>query len=95
MEYYDADQTINIGIGEDISIADLAAMLKRVVGFKGRLVFDTTKPDGTPRKLVDISRIRGLGWSPMIPMEAGIRSTYDWYLSQEAMLTFELANDDL
>ena len=95
MEHYDGEGTVNIGVGEDITIADLAGLLQRVVGYKGRLVFDASKPDGTPRKLVDISRIRGLGWSPNIPLEAGVKSTYDWYRAQEAMLTFESANDDI
>jgi GDP-L-fucose synthase len=68
---------INIGSGEEMSIRDLAEMIKRIVGFEGRLVFDTSKPDGTPRKFLDSSRIRKMGWSPTISLEDGLRSTYE------------------
>lgn len=79
MENYADEGIVNIGVGEDISIADLARLVARVVGYGGELVFDTSKPDGTPRKLVDTSRINGLGWRPRVSLEAGIRVTYDWY----------------
>lgn len=79
MENYADEGIVNIGVGEDIAIADLARLVARVVGYEGKLVFDTSKPDGTPRKLVDTSRINGLGWQPTVSLEAGIRVTYDWY----------------
>lgn len=71
---------INIGTGEDIAIKDLAAAIKRVVGFTGGVVWDESKPDGTPRKLLDVSKINALGWKAGIDLEDGIRSTYEWYL---------------
>ena len=77
---YDQAEIVNIGTGSDISIADLARLIQRVVGFSGSLAFDTTKPDGTPRKLLDVSRLTALGWRPAITLESGIRSTYEWYL---------------
>ena len=82
MENYDDAGIVNIGVGEDISIADLARLVARVVGYEGKLVFDTSKPDGTPRKLVDTSRINALGWRPTVSLETGIRLTYDWYREQ-------------
>lgn len=73
------DEPINIGIGTDVTIADLARMIAEVVGFTGRFVFDASKPDGTPRKLLDVSHLTALGWRPQIELDAGIRQTYDWY----------------
>jgi GDP-L-fucose synthase len=73
---------LNIGVGEDISIRELAELIARVVGFEGELVFDTSKPDGTPRKLLDVSRLKNLGWKAKISLEEGIRNTYAWYLQQ-------------
>lgn len=70
---------MNLGCGEDISIAELAALIAEVTGFKGRLVFDTSKPDGTPRKLLDISRLRALGWSPQTPLTEGLRHTLAFF----------------
>jgi GDP-L-fucose synthase len=84
MEHYDGEEIVNIGVGEDLSIADLAALIRNVVGFEGEIVYDTGKPDGTPRKLVDVSRINGLGWKADIPLEEGIRSTYRWFLENVA-----------
>jgi len=81
MECYDESEIINVGVGEDITIHDLAVIVKSVVGYEGEIVFDPGKPDGTPRKLVDVSRLRGLGWFPEVSLEQGVRSTYDWYLS--------------
>ena len=72
---------INIGTGEDITIRDLAELIRRIVGFEGSIVWDATKPDGTPRKLLDVTKIRSLGWEPKISLEQGIQLTYDWYLS--------------
>ncbi len=79
MQHYDDEQLINIGWGEDVSIAELAALLGRVVGFSGELHFDATKPDGTPRKLLDTTRLKALGWKPRIGLEEGVRTTYEWY----------------
>ncbi len=73
---------LNIGMGEDISIRELAELIARVVGFEGELVFDISKPDGTPRKLLDVSRLKNLGWQAKISLEEGIRNTYAWYLQQ-------------
>src|SRR5580658_5611957 len=73
------------GTGSDISIADLARLVQRVAGYSGSLVFDTTKPDGTPRKLLDVSRLTGLGWRASIGLEEGLRSTYEWYLSRQSV----------
>lgn len=72
---------INVGSGTDVTIRELAETVARVTGFTGRLAFDTTKPDGTPRKLMDVSRLAGMGWRATIPLEEGIRQTYAWFLS--------------
>lgn len=82
MQHYDDPQIINVGVGTDLSIRELAEMVCRVVGYRGELVFDTSKPDGTPQKLLDISRLRALGWQPSITLEEGIRRTYEWYVNQ-------------
>lgn len=76
MENYDGKEFVNVGIGEDISIADLAHLIAEIVGFNGRLDFDRSKPDGTPRKLMDVSRINRLGWTAQIPLEEGIKGVY-------------------
>jgi len=76
MQHYNEAGLINIGIGDDISIADLARLIQQIVGYQGKLVFDTTKPDGTPRKLMDVSKLHALGWQAQIPLEAGIREVY-------------------
>ena len=84
LENYDSDIAINVGVGEDISISELAETIKGIVGFEGKTEWDLSKPDGTPRKLLDVSRINNLGWSPTISLEDGLASTYKWYLSQLA-----------
>lgn len=84
MEKYDSPEIINVGVGHDISIADLAALVREIVGFGGEIVFDPSKPDGTPRKLLDVTKLRGLGWRPRISLEDGIRATYAWYLEHVA-----------
>lgn len=84
LDNYDSPEIVNVGCGEDISIRKLAELVCDVVGFKGELTWDKTKPDGTPRKLLDISKLRGLGWSPTIPLREGIAKTYDWFLKNVA-----------
>jgi GDP-L-fucose synthase len=80
LQRYDSPEIINVGWGEDISIRELAELICDSVGFKGRLAWDTSKPDGTPRKLLDVSRLRNLGWRPSITLRDGIASTYEWFL---------------
>nr|WP_269530555.1 GDP-L-fucose synthase [Algiphilus aromaticivorans] len=80
MQHYDGEDIVNIGWGEDLSIAELAAMVKEVVGFEGEIVYDSDKPDGTPRKLMDTSRLTGLGWRPSIGLREGLEQTYRWFL---------------
>ena len=77
---YSAEDFVNIGTGEEFSIAELAHMVGAAGGFPGTLVFDATRPDGTPRKLIDTSRLQGLGWKPSIPMQRGLAEVYDWFL---------------
>lgn len=84
MQHYDAAEIINIGVGDDISIADLAALVGRIVGFAGDIAFDSSKPDGTPRKLLDVTRLNDLGWRARIDLQQGIRDTYRWYLDNRA-----------
>jgi GDP-L-fucose synthase len=86
MQNYDGDGWVNVGWGRDETIGELADTIRRVVGFTGELRFDTSKPDGTPRKLLDTTRLTALGWSPKIGLEAGIRSTYEWFLNNRASL---------
>lgn len=82
MNVYNEYEHINCGSGSEISIRKLAETVQRVVGFEGSLVFDTTKPDGTPRKLMDSSRLHALGWKPRIDLEDGIRQSYAWYIEK-------------
>jgi GDP-L-fucose synthase len=77
---------INVGTGSDVSIAGLAQTIAEVTGFEGRISFDTTKPDGTPRKLLDVSRVTNMGWAACVPLEEGIRQTYDWFLANQGSL---------
>ena len=75
---------INVGAGEDITISELAALLAKVIGFDGRFIYDHDKPDGAPRKLLDVSRLTELGWTVSIPLEQGVSSVYQWFLEQQA-----------
>jgi GDP-L-fucose synthase len=84
LEKYDSPEIINVGCGEDLSIRELAELICEVVGFDGELAWDTTKPDGTPRKLLDVSKIRALGWRPAITLRDGIKGTYDWFVANFA-----------
>ena len=86
LEKYDSPEIINVGCGEDVSIRELAEMICDVIGFKGNLVWDTSKPDGTPQKLLDVSKMRTLGWQSTISLRDGLKRTYDWFLqNQEAL----------
>ena len=86
LEKYDSPEIINVGCGEDVSIRELAEMICDVIGFKGTLIWDTSKPDGTPQKLLDVSKMRALGWQSTISLRDGIKRTYDWFLqNQEAL----------
>jgi len=80
MEHYHESELINVGVGEDITIKTLAQTIKEVVGHRVEMVFDTSQPDGTPRKLLDVSRINRLGWSAMTPLKEGLAAVYDWYV---------------
>jgi GDP-L-fucose synthase len=79
MNNYDGDQFVNVGVGKDISILELAELIKDVVGFEGEIVNDLSKPDGTPRKLMDVTRLNDLGWEAKISLEEGIKDTYLWF----------------
>jgi GDPmannose 4,6-dehydratase len=81
MQRYEADSWINVGCGTDVTIEELARTIARIVGFRGTLIFDPSKPDGTPRKLLSTARLTALGWKPTIALEEGIRSTLDWFLT--------------
>ena len=83
MNKYSDNSIINIGVGEDVSIKELGEIIKDTVGYQGDIVYDTTKPDGTPRKLVDVNRINALGWTAKTKLHDGIASTYQWYLPQQ------------
>jgi GDP-L-fucose synthase len=81
MQNYNEEQFLNVGTGEDIPIKDLALLVKKIVGYEGEIYFNTSKPDGTPRKLMDVSRLHNLGWKHKISLEEGIKSVYesiDW-----------------
>jgi GDP-L-fucose synthase len=84
LERYDEPGTINVGVGQDVTIRELAETIAEVVGYQGRISQDTSKPDGTPRKLLDVSRINDLGWKASIPLRDGIASTYEWYRQHQA-----------
>lgn len=84
MLHYSGDETVNVGVGKDLSILELAYLIKDIVGFKGTIKHDLTKPDGTPRKLLDISKLTSLGWYPKISLQEGIRKTYEDFLREYA-----------
>jgi GDP-L-fucose synthase len=85
-ENYSQEEHINIGTGEDLSIRDLARLVCDIVGFRGEIEFDASKPDGTPLKCSDVSRLRGLGWFPAIDLRTGLERTYHWYLENAGHL---------
>ncbi len=82
MNYYDGNEIVNVGTGKDITIGDVARVIKEVVGFEGNIVFDTKKPDGAPRKLLDVSRLRNLGWQASTALRDGIQKTLDWCIKE-------------
>jgi GDP-L-fucose synthase len=86
LENYSGEDPINIGSGVDIAISELVQIIAEVVGYSGRIVYDTSKPDGTPRKLLDISRLRAMDWSPRIDLAEGIRATYAWFEANESSI---------
>jgi GDP-L-fucose synthase len=79
MKHYDGDETLNIGVGEDIAIRELADVVRDVVGYEGEIEWDPSRPDGAPRKLLDVQRLHALGWTARIDLRTGIRATYEWY----------------
>ncbi len=83
MLQYDGEGHVNVGVGEDISILGLAELVKSVVGYRGEIRLDSTKPDGTPRKLLDVSLMESLGWSSRIGLRDGIETTYAWYTESD------------
>jgi GDP-L-fucose synthase len=84
MHHYDGAEIVNIGVGTDLPISELAALVGKVVGYQGRIEYDASRPDGTPRKLVDVSRINALGWQARISLAEGLASTYAWFLAHAA-----------
>jgi GDP-L-fucose synthase len=86
LECYDAPEPINVGIGADVTISELAQTIAEVVGWKGELQFDRSKPDGTPRKLLDVSRLTALGWQASTSLQEGIKLTYEWFLSHQSRI---------
>jgi len=85
MQAYEGGDVINVGTGTDVAIRELAELVQRIIGFSGGIRFDRTKPDGTPRKLLDVSRIANLGWNAKIPLEQGLADTYRWYSSNRQL----------
>lgn len=83
LENFDSDTPINVGAGKDIAIDALANLIQEIVGYTGEIVWDTSKPDGTPQKLLDVSRINKLGWKPLIQLRSGLEKTYKWYLQSQ------------
>ncbi len=84
LQSYDDEPIVNVGWGEDLTIRELAEVIMSAIGYSGELIFDPSKPDGTPRKLLDVSRLHSLGWRPRISLQAGIESTYAWFQEHAA-----------
>jgi len=94
MENYDSSEMINIGIGEDISIKEMARLIAQICGFKGDILFDTSKPDGMQKKLLDNSKLKGLGWEPKISLPEGINRTYNWFCTEGTLGAASINNRD-
>ena len=86
LKHYSEEGFLNVGTGEDITVAEFASLVADTVGYNGKFVFDTSKPDGTPRKLLDVSRIHALGWRHQIHLRRGIERTYEWFLENHDTL---------
>jgi GDP-L-fucose synthase len=86
MAHFSGEGPVNVGAGEDVTVRELAQMVAEIVGYRGATVFDPKFPDGTPRKLTDVSRLRDLGWQARIPLAAGLRQTYTWYRENASRL---------
>jgi GDP-L-fucose synthase len=86
MGHYDSEEMVNVGVGEDVTILELAEKVKEVVEYQGSITFDTSKPDGTPQKLLDVSRLNALGWRANISLREGIESTYRWFLENKELM---------
>jgi GDP-L-fucose synthase len=86
LERYDDRAPLNVGTGEDVTIRELAEAVADVVGYTGDTQWDTSKPDGTPRKLLDVTRMKALGWEPQIALKDGIRKTYEWFQQEYALM---------
>lgn len=84
LDKYDDDVAVNVGSGEEISISEVAKLISAVIGYSGEIEFDSTKPDGTPRKFLENSRLSALGWTPKVSLRDGIKTTYEWFLSNQA-----------
>lgn len=89
MNNYDGSEIVNIGTGKDNTIKNIAELVKRIVGYEGEIIWDLSKPDGTPRKLLDVTKLTSLGWKPNIEFEEGIRMTYEWYVENENIATYK------
>lgn len=87
MQTYSGGEPVNVGVGADVSIGELAELVREAVGYSGEIVYDTSKPDGTPRKLLDVSRLESLGWRANIPLREGIEQTYQWFLETSSVRT--------
>ena len=91
LAHYSGERHVNIGTGQDVTIRELAETIAGVVGYRGAFRYDTTKPDGTPRKLLDVSRLRELGWTATTTLREGLAKTYDWYVAQDSGAEHERA----
>jgi GDP-L-fucose synthase len=87
LEHYDGPEQVNVGTGTDVTIREIAETIGKVVGFTGETVWDSTKPDGTPQKLLDVSRLAEIGWKSAVGLEEGIRSTVEWFRAHRDELT--------
>ena len=92
MRNYNKQAIINVGTGEDITISELAYLIKNIVGYSGEIIFDISKPDGMPRKLLEVSKLSGLGWQAKTRLRDGIAKTYDWYIRHSENVHYDEKN---